>query len=57
MHAQNTPDKKDAEERKSNLSCELDLALAGFEAPVRLVDDVEAAAPAHYLIVTVPTAQ
>jgi hypothetical protein len=33
------------------------LALAGLEAPVRLVDDVNAAAPAHYLIIPVPPAQ
>jgi hypothetical protein len=31
--------------------------LPGLEAPVRLVDDIEAAAPAHDLIVAVPLAK
>ena len=34
-----------------------DLTLAGLEAPVCLVDDIDAAAPAHHLIVPVPPAQ
>ena len=37
--------------------CENDLTLTGLEAPVRLVDDVDAAAPAHHLIIAVTLAQ
>jgi len=33
------------------------LALAGLETPIGLVDDVEAAASAHHLVVPVPPAQ
>jgi hypothetical protein len=33
------------------------LTLAGFEAPLRLVDDVEAALAAHQTVVAVTTAQ
>jgi len=37
--------------------CENDLTLTGLEPPVRLVDDVDAAAPAHHLIIAVTLAQ
>jgi len=33
------------------------LTLAGFETPVRFIDDVEAAASAHHLVVPVTLAQ
>jgi hypothetical protein len=35
----------------------LHLALTGFEAPVRLIDDVDAALAAHDAIIAMPAAQ